>query len=69
MQTFKVPAATRQRAARWGMWAMIALSLLAIAWRIAEPDSLFSEAACLAMLSYLGLYLAVVPKRFWNLKA
>lgn len=66
MWKLKLPEATKRRAARWGIWVMIVLSLFAIAWRIADPDSRMSEAACFGMYGYLTLYLAVVPKSLWN---
>lgn len=58
--------ATKRLVARWGIWTMITVSVAAIVWRIAEPHSPFSEAACLAMWSYILLYLAVVPRSLWN---
>lgn len=61
-----MPGTIKRRFLQRGIWVLIILSLLAIAWRVADADSKIAEAACLGMFGYLTLFLALVPKRLWN---
>lgn len=57
---------TKRRAAHIGITILLALSVLAIVWRLLEPGSLFAEAACFAMWGYMLLFVAAVPRRLWG---